>query len=449
MAYSPHTEAQRQEMLRAIGVHSIEDLFADVPPAYRFPRLQLPDPVSEAEILRELQELASWNAHVGEYTCLLGAGAYHHYIPSVVQAIVGRSEFYTAYTPYQPEVSQGTLQAMFEYQTMICALTGMEVANASHYDGGTAVAEAIIMAYNVLKGKRQRVLLSSTLHPEYREVSRTYLRGTGLHLTGDEDLQAGLDALEGAIDRDTLCVVVQTPTFLGEVLDPRRLRRLADTIHTAGALLVVAVDPISLGLFVPPGEVGADIVVGEGQPLGNPLNFGGPYLGFFACRKAEVRRMAGRLVGQTVDAEGRHGFVLTLSTREQHIRREKATSNICSNEALNALAAAVYLAVLGRRGLRQVAEICYHRAHYAASQIGRLRGFECLSTWPFFKEFVVRCPIAVEELNDRLLEHGFIGGFDLSRTHPHLGQAMLLCVTEMVPVSEIDRLAKVLGEVTR
>ncbi len=449
MGYSPHTEAQREEMLRAIGVDSIAELFADVPSAYRFPTLNLPHPVSEAEILRELQEIASWNAHVGEYTCLLGAGAYHHYIPSVVPAIVGRSEFYTAYTPYQPEISQGTLQAMFEYQTMICALTGMEVANASHYDGGTAVAEALIMAYNVLKGKRRKVLLSPTLHPEYREVSRTYLRGTGIELTGDEDLQADLDTLQAKIDPETVCVVVQTPTFLGEVLDPRRLRRLAEAAHAAGALLVVAVDPISLGLFVPPGEVGADIVVGEGQPLGNPLNFGGPYLGFFACRKAEVRRMAGRLVGQTVDAEGRRGFVLTLSTREQHIRREKATSNICSNEALNALAAAVYLACLGRRGLRQVAEVCYHRAHYAASGIAKVPGFELLSSWPFFKEFVVRCPISVEELNDRLLEHGFIGGFDLSRTHPHLGQAMLLCVTEMVPVPEIDRLVRVLREVTR
>jgi len=220
-------------------------------------------------------------------------------------------------------------------------------------------------------------------------------------------------------------------------------------VHGAGALLVVAVDPISLGLFVPPGEVGADIVVGEGQSLGNPLNFGGPYLGFFACRKSEVRRMAGRLAGQTVDAEGRRGFVLTLSTREQHIRREKATSNICSNEALNALAAGVYLATLGRRGLRHVAEVCYHRAHYAAGRIARLHGFELVSREPFFKEFIVRCPIAVDELNDRLLEHGFIGGFDLQQTHPHLGRCTLLCVTEMVPVAEIDRLVRVLAEVSR
>ena len=449
MAYTPHTEAQRQEMLRAIGVESVADLFADVPATYRFPALRLPEPVSEAEILAELREISSWNANLQEYTCLLGAGAYHHYIPSVVPAIIGRSEFYTAYTPYQPEISQGTLQAIFEYQSMICALTGMEAANASHYDGGTAVAEAVIMAYNVLRGKRRKALLAPDLHPEYRQVARTYLQGSGVELLGDEDLAAGLDALEARLDGDTFCLVVQTPTFLGEVLDPCRLRRLAEAVHAAGALLVVAADPISLGLFVPPGEVGADIVVGEGQALGNALNFGGPYLGFFACRKAEVRKMAGRLAGQTVDAEGKRGFVLTLSTREQHIRREKATSNICSNEALNALTAAVYLSTLGKHGLRHIAEVCYHRAHHAAGRIARLRGFELPSSRPFFKEFLVRCPIAVEELNDRLLEHGFIGGFDLEQDYPHLKRCALFCVTEMVPLAEIDRLVQALAEVSR
>ncbi len=449
MAYTPHTEAQRREMLQTIGAESVAELFADVPATCRFPELKLPAPLSEVEILRELRELASWNASAEEFTCLLGAGAYHHYIPSVVQTIVGRSEFYTAYTPYQPEISQGTLQAIFEYQSMICALTGMEVANASHYDGGTAVAEAIIMAANVARGRRRRILLSPDLHPEYRQVARTYLRGSGLELLGDERPENDLDALEKMLDGDTCCLVVQTPTFLGEVLSPERLRRLAEAVHAVGAMLIVAVDPISLGLFVPPGEYGADIVVGEGQALGNPLNFGGPYLGFFACRRDDVRKMAGRLVGQTVDAGGRRGFVLTLSTREQHIRREKATSNICTNQSLNALAAAVYLAALGKQGLWRIAEICYHRAHYAAQKIGRLRGFEVRSTRPFFKEFVVSCPLPVDELNDRLLEEGFIGGFDLSQTHPHLERCTLLCVTEMVPVPEIDRLVRVLREVTR
>jgi glycine dehydrogenase subunit 1 len=311
------------------------------------------------------------------------------------------------------------------------------------------VAEAIIMAHNVGRGKRSKALLSPDVHPEYRQVARTYLQGTGVELLGDESPASGLDALESRLDGDTSCLVVQTPTFLGEVLDPQRLRRLADAAHAAGAVLVVAVDPISLGLFVPPGEVGADIALGEGQSLGNALNFGGPYLGFFACRKAEVRKMAGRLAGQTVDLEGKRGFVLTLSTREQHIRREKASSNICTNQALNALAAAVYLAALGRGGLRRVAEICYHRAHYAARRVGRLRGFEVLSTRPFFKEFVVRCPLPVEELNERLLENGFIGGFDLSSTHPALENCTLLCVTEMVPPAEIDRLAQSMAEVSR
>jgi len=449
MAYTPHTEAQRREMLRAIGVESVAELFADVPASCRFPELKLPAPLSEVEILRELREIASWNASAEEFTCLLGAGAYHHYIPSVVPAIVSRSEFYTAYTPYQPEISQGTLQAIFEYQSMICALTGMEVANASHYDGGTAVAEAILMARSAARGKRRRVLLSPDLHPEYRQVARTYLRGSGMELLGDERPENDLGALEKMLDGDTCCLVVQTPTFLGEVLAPARLRRLAEAAHAVGAMLVVAVDPISLGLFVPPGECGADIVVGEGQALGNPLNFGGPYLGFFACRQADVRKMAGRLVGQTVDAEGKRGFVLTLSTREQHIRREKATSNICTNQSLNALAAAVYLAALGKRGLRRVAEICYHRAHYAAERIGRLPGFEVRSTWPFFQEFVVSCPLPVDELNDRLLDEGFIGGFDLSQTHPHLERCTLLCVTEMVPPAEIDRLVQVLRRVSR
>jgi len=450
MSYTPHTTAQRQEMLRAIGVEEVADLFADVPADHRFPTLELPPPLSEMEVLAELRELASWNAAAHEYTSFLGAGAYFHYVPSVVAAIVGRSEFYSAYTPYQAEISQGTLQVAFEYQSMICALTGMEVANASHYDGGTALAESVIMAHNIARGKRSRVLLSPTVHPEYREVARTYLQGTGIDLLGDALPSNDLEELAGQLDKNTSCLVVQSPTFLGEVLDPQRLRQLAEAVHAVGAVLVVAVDPISLGLFVPPGEIGADIVLGEGQALGNAMNFGGPFLGFFACRKAHVRRMAGRLAGQTVDVDGQRGFVLTLSTREQHIRREKASSNICTNQALNALTAAVYLAALGRCGLRRVAEICYHRAHYAAQQIGKLRGFEVLSPRPFFKEFVVRCPLAVAELNERLLEqHAIIGGFDLSATHPHLKDCTLLCVTEAIAPSEIDRFVQALAEVAR
>lgn len=447
MAYSPHTEAQRREMLRCIGLDSMEDLFTDIPESCRFPSLRIPDPLSEPDLLRELHEIGSWNASASEFTCLLGAGVYHHFIPSVVPVVTGRSEFYTAYTPYQPEISQGTLQATFEYQSLICALTGMEVANASHYDAGTAVAEAAIMAFNVLRGKRGKAILSPELHPEYRQVARTYLQGTAVQLVGDDDPDNDLEALSALLDEDTFCLIVQSPTFLGQLIEPSRLQRLADAVHKAGALLVIAVDPISLGLFVPPGEVGADIVVGEGQSLGNALNFGGPLLGFFACRKQHVRKMAGRLSGQTVDTEGNRGFVLTLSTREQHIRREKASSNICTNQALLALAAATYLCSLGRRGLRHIAEVCYHRAHYAAERIDQIAGFELVTKQAFFKEFVVRCPIPVDQLNDHLLDHGFIGGYDLRQTHPHLGDCTLLCVTEMVPAKEIDRLVAVLAEV--
>jgi glycine dehydrogenase subunit 1 len=448
MTYTPHTQAQRQDMLGAIGVEKIEDLFQDVPKDFRFPVLDLPAPLSEVEMLCELKEISSWNANAGDYTSFLGAGAYHHYIPSVVQALILRSEFYTAYTPYQPEVSQGTLQSIFEYQSMIAALTGMEVANASHYDGGTAVAEAVIMAYNVLRGRRHKVVLSPDLHPEYGTVARTYLQGSGIELVGDADPANDLEALASLIDEDTFCVIVQSPTFLGELIHPSDLAKLAEAAHAVKALLVVATDPISLGLFVPPGDVGADIVVGEGQPMGNPLNFGGPYLGFFACRKKHVRKMAGRLVGQTVDAEGQRGFVLTLAPREQHIAREKASSNICTNQALMALAAAVYLSTLGRCGLRKVAEVCYHRAHYAAGRIAEVPGFELVTQGIFFKEFAVRCPLPVAELNARLLEYGFLGGYDLVQTHPHLDRCMLLCVTEMVPVAEIDRFVDALAEVS-
>jgi glycine dehydrogenase subunit 1 len=340
------------------------------------------------------------------------------------------------------------LQSIFEYQSMITALTGLEVANASHYDGGTAVAEAVIMAYDVLRGKRKKVILSPDLHPEYGTVVRTYLQGSGIELVGDADPANDLEALAKLIDDDTFCVIVQSPTFFGELISPSDLARLAEAAHAVKALLVVATDPISLGLFVPPGDVGADIVVGEGQPMGNPLNFGGPYLGFFACRKKHVRKMAGRLVGQTVDVEGQRGFVLTLAPREQHIAREKASSNICTNQALMALAAAVYLSTLGRCGLRKVAEVCYHRAHYAAQRIAEVPGFELVTEGTFFKEFVVRCPLPVAELNARLLEYGFLGGYDLVKTHPHLDRCMLLCVTEVIPVSEIDRFVDVLAEVS-
>jgi glycine dehydrogenase subunit 1 len=443
MPYIPHSDADRQAMLGAIGVQSIEALFQDVPQRARFPGLSLPLALSEMEVRWELESLAGANFTAADGPCFLGAGAYHHFVPAVVSAVLSRGEFYTAYTPYQPEISQGTLQAIFEYQTMICALTGMEVSNASHYDGATATAEAVITAINVHRLKRCQVILSPLVHPEYRAVVRTYTQGMGLTIVGDEG--DGSTKLTSLLDKDTACLIVQYPDFLGQFED---LSALAEAVHAVGALLIVVTDPIALGLLKPPGEFGADIVLGEGQGMGAGLNFGGPYLGFFATQDKYVRKTAGRLVGQTVDAEGNRGFVLTLSTREQHIRREKATSNICTNQGLVALAAAVYMAALGKCGMRQVAELCYHKAHYAADQIDALAGYTILRDKPFFKEFVVRCPQPVEVINDVLLnEWGIIGGYDLGRDYSHLKDHMLLCVTEMNPREEIDMLVEALEEV--
>jgi glycine dehydrogenase subunit 1 len=448
MTFIPNTDADRAAMLQAIGIKSVDELFHDVPASQRFPELVLPPALSELEIMQELHALADENDNLQHVSCFLGAGAYHHFVPAVVDYLLQRSEFYTAYTPYQPEISQGTLQAHFEYQTMIVALTGMEAANVSHYDGATAAAEAVIMALQVAKGKRNRIVLSPTLHPQHRAVVRTYTQGMGLTIAGEDAPLGDLRALAEACDGSTACVVVQNPDFLGRYYTPQELQTLADAAHACGALLIVSVDPISLGLFVPPGQYGADIALGEGQPLGNAIAYGGPYLGFFAMKLKDVRKSAGRIVGETVDAQGRRGFVLTLSTREQHIRREKASSNICSNEALNALAAAIYMAALGKTGLRTVAELCYHRAHYAAGVIGQLPGFEVVSQGPFFKEFVVRCPLPVATLNANLLDdYGIAGGYDLGLEYPALAGHMLLCVTEMNSRADIDALAEALGEI--
>ncbi len=444
--YVPNTDADRQQMLAMIGVASVEDLFHDVPASHRFPRLNLPAPVSEYEILQELQGLSSEDADADSSPCFLGAGAYHHFVPAIVDAVISRSEFYTAYTPYQPEVSQGTLQAIFEYQSMICALTGMDVSNASHYDGATAVAEAVIMALNIGRLKRKTVLFSRYVNPQYRDVAHTYTQGMDVNLSGFTAVD--LDALEALIDSQTAAVIVQNPDFLGRLHSPARLRQLAAAAHAKGAVLIVVADPISLGLFEAPGRYDADIVCGEGQSLGNPLNFGGPYLGFFACKNEHVRRSAGRIIGETVDVDGERGFVLTLSTREQHIRRDKATSNICTNQGLVALSAAVYMSALGKNGLRRVAELCYHKAHYAAQEIATQTGFEVLQNEPFFQEFVVRCPLPVAAVNRYLLdEYGIIGGYDLSQDYPELGNAMLVCVTETLSKRDIDALVMALAEV--
>jgi glycine dehydrogenase subunit 1 len=448
MTYIPHSPTERDAMLDTIGVKSLEDLFKDIPAEHRFPKLDLPPALTEMEVAAELGEISSGNENLRtDLVSFLGAGAYNHYIPAAVDHILRRGEFYTAYTPYQPEISQGTLQSIFEYQSLMCALTGMEVSNASHYDGATAVAESVNMAYAQYRGKRTRVVISPTVHPQYRETLRTYVQGLNLELAGDDpkaNLDAGPEALESLINENTALVIVQYPDFFGRAYDFTKLIGIA---HGKGALVCVAANPTALGLFKTPGEMGADIVVGEGQPLGIPLSFGGPYLGIFTTRKQYIHKMAGRLVGETVDSRGQRAFVLTLTAREQHIKRERATSNICSNQGLMALAAAVYLSLLGQTGLRQVAQLCYHKAHYAAEKISQVKGFSICFDTPFFHEFSVCCPRPVAEINAHLLEHGFIGGYDLGQDYPSLKDHLLIAVTEMNTRDEIDALVSALAEV--
>jgi len=441
--YIPATEAEREEMLRVIGVPSIDALFADIPAAVQLHRrLDLPPALSDPEVMTHLAALAARNIHADGAPSFLGAGAYDHYVPSVVWHLAGRGEFLTAYTPYQAEMMQGELQAGYEYQSMLCEITAMDVANASMYDGASATAEAAVMAKDLTK--RAEVLVSTAVHPEYREVLRTYTRPLGItvvevpHRHGRTDLTA----MRAALSERAAAVIVQHPNFFGGLEDGAGLAAL---VHEAGALLVCAVaEPLSLGLLRPPGQWGADIVAGEGQPLGNHLNFGGPYLGMLATRQEFVRRMPGRLVGATVDSDGRRGFVLTLQTREQHIRREKATSNICTNEALLALAAAIYMAALGRTGFRKVAELNLHKAAYAKERLTALPGYRLMFEGPTFHEFVLRTPKPPEQINAALRAHGIIGGAPLGRWYPELADGWLLCVTEQRTRDQIDRLVGVL-----
>ncbi|MBI2303331.1 MAG: aminomethyl-transferring glycine dehydrogenase subunit GcvPA [Chloroflexi bacterium] len=428
--YIPNTPVQRQEMLKAMGVSSVDEFFTDIPINYRHPELKLPLPLSELDLKREMQTLAGRNANLEEYISFLGGGAYNHYVPSVIHHITSRGELSTAYTPYQGEISQGILQSLYEYQTLICQLTGMEVSNAGMYDGPAAAAEAALMACRTTG--REKVTIARTVSLTYQGVISTYLSRPGLMV---EEIAPEAEGLDG----NCACLIVQYPNFFGYIEDVAAQTRAA---HEAGALLVLVADPIALGMFRSPGELGADVVVGEGQPLGNPLSFGGPYLGLLACRSQYLRQMPGRLISRTTDARGQVGYVMTLMTREQHIRRERATSNICTNETLLAVAAAVYLAALGREGLRQVAELCYHKAHYAAQQISRLPGYSVPFSDTFFKEFVVICPQLPEEINRRLLEKKIIGGLDVSHMVPN---GMLLCVTEMNSREDIDRLVRELA----
>jgi glycine dehydrogenase subunit 1 len=449
MTYLPHTDADRDAMLEVVGLRRLEELFTDVPERVRFPDLKLPAPTTEMEVVGEMRELAGKNVEPDGAACFLGAGAYNHYSPPTVDYVLRRGEFYTSYTPYQPEISQGMLQTMFEYQSMICQLTAMEVSNASHYDGATALAEAVLLALGATRGNRGKVLVSPTVHPEYRQVVRTYMQGPGVSVLGDEDPAMDIAGLKSRLDDRTAALVIQNPNFFGQFED---VQGLASAVRDVGALLIVVVDPIALGLFQPPGAYGADVVVADGQPLGIPLSFGGPHLGIFATKRVHVRRLVGRLVGETLDVTGQRGYVLTLGTREQHIRRAKATSNICTNAALTALGAAVYLATVGKSGLRRVAKLCYDKSHYAAARIGELPGLTVnpqAPERPFFKEFVVRLPVAVNQVNKVLLDDfGVIGGYDLGRDYPTLEDHMLIAVTEMNTRSAIDRLVAGLRRAT-
>ncbi len=444
MPYFPNTDHDRREMLKAIGAASVEELFEMVPAELRLGRgLFLPPAMGELELTQHLTALAEKDQPAGEMACFLGAGSYDHFVPAVVDAIAARSEFYTAYTPYQPEASQGSLQAFFEYQTLITQLTGMDVSNASLYDGASAAAEAVLMAMEATR-REGRVVTAASVHPEYRQTVATYLANfaTEIVTLGAPQGAIAPEELAAAVDGRTACVLVQHPNFFGCLED---VARLAEVARAAGAMLVAAVDPISLGVLKRPGEWGADIVVAEGQSLGTPLSYGGPYLGILACRESLVRRMPGRLVGQTVDRRGKRCWVLTMQTREQHIRREKATSNICTNQGLLALRAAVYMALMGPQGLREVAALCLHKARYAAERITSGGRWKAAFARPTFKEFVVRLPGgAVEEKLAAALEQGIFAGVPLRTWYPELGDCLLVAVTEKRTRKEIDRLAAVL-----
>lgn len=426
-------------MLDSLGVKTIEELFEVVPRHVRFPELKLPKALSELEATRLMGQLSAQNWNLTEHPCFLGAGSYYHYVPSVVGHMAGRSEFYTAYTPYQPEVSQGTLQVIYEFQTMMGELFNMDVSNASMYDGASALGEAAIMAVNVTG--RRKVILPRSVHPDSRAVVKTYTEPQGIEIVEFDTIEEAVKA----IDDKTAALMVQQPDFFGQI---HELQTLSDAAHAQKALFVVSGYPTAFGLINPPGEYGADIAVGEGQPFGMRPSFGGPYVGIFTCRNEYVRHLPGRIVGQTLDKEGKRGFVLTLQTREQHIRREKATSNICTNEGLIALIVTIYLSAMGKEGLRQVAEQCYHKAHYAAEQITKIEGYELAFNGPFFNEFVIRCTgnRSVQKVEAACREAGIIGGYSLGKAYPQYADCLLFCCTEMNTREQIDELTEVLGK---
>jgi glycine dehydrogenase subunit 1 len=447
MPYIANTPEDQRQMLAAIGLDRVDQLFDSIPQELRLDRpLDVPPALSEMELSAHLSALADKNQSAAQKVCFLGGGSYDHFIPAVVDYVASRGEFYTSYTPYQPEASQGNLQVFFEYQTLITQLTGMDVSNASLYDGGSAAAEAVLMAVSSTK-RHGRVVTAASVHPEYRRILQTYLANLDIELVtvGTPQGTIAPDDLRSAVNSDTACVLFQQPNFFGCLEQPETLVQIA---HDAGALAVVSVDPISLGLLKRPGDYGADVAVAEGQSLGSPMSFGGPYLGIMACREAFVRRMPGRIAGETVDRRGKRCFVLTLQTREQHIRREKATSNICTNQGLFALRAAVYLACLGPQGLRETAELCLRKARYAQRRLTAESPLTPVFDRPTFKEFVVRLPSGkVAATLQRATESGFLAGVPLGRWYPELADCLLVTVTEKRTKSEIDALANCLQQV--
>lgn len=439
MTFNPHTSADRAAMLDSIGVPAVDDLFAVVPERVRYPTLQLPPALTEMEAQARLSHLAGRNLVPAPGQTFLGAGSYHHYVPATVGQIVSRGEYYTAYTPYQPEVAQGTLQTIYEFQTLVAELFGLEVANASLYDGATALAEGALMSVSSTR-TRKRIVVAGTIHPSYREVLRTYLAGLPVELVELPLPATGyvstVDDVAPALTADLACLIVQYPNFFGAIED---VEAMAAAARAAGGILVAATYPVPLALLRPPGALGADVVAAEGQALGIPQSYGGPYVGLLAARQKLVRQMPGRLAGMTRDGAGNRGFVLTLQTREQHIRREKATSNICTNQGLMAATATVYMATLGPEGFREVARRCYHNAHYLAARVAAVPGYELPLTAPFFHEFVIRAPVPAAAVNEQLLEHDLIGGYDLRRLDPRGERDLLICATELHDRATLDR----------
>jgi len=437
---------ERAEMLRVIGIERVEQLFSDVPEDARFPTLDLPPALTELEASRHLTALASRNVSVRDWPCFIGAGAYNHYVPSAVGHIMGLPAFYTSYTPYQPEVSQGTLQTMFEFQSLVCDLLGLDVANSSVYDGASAVGEAVLMAQRLTR--RERVVLAGSVNPQWRDVVRAYVAARGVDMATSQ-ISLESDGLReqrvlDLVDEHTACVVVQQPDFFGHVRD---LNGLSDAVRERGALLVVGVaDPTSLGLLKSPGEWGAHIATAEGQSLGLPLQFGGPWAGLMACKSEYVRQLPGRIAGQTLDHDGRRGFVLTLQAREQHIRREKATSNICTSQTLLAIGVSAYLSLMGPNGLREVARQSHAKAVYAAGRLGALAGFEVVTPRPFYNEFLLRTPHNAGWLQRELVNDKLLAGVPVGADYPGLDDALLLAFTEQNTRAEIDRLVEALGD---